>query len=147
MPDRRRDAAGVSTLSLPVGTRIASYDVQSLLGVGGMGEVYRAHDSKLRRDVALKILPSAFAADTDRLARFKREAQILASLNHPHIAAIYGFEESNGIHALVMELVEGPTLADRIAGGPLGIEESLKIATEIADALERRTKRGSSIET
>ena len=142
MPDRGRNAAGVSTLSLPVGTRIASYDVQSLLGVGGMGEVYRAHDSKLRRDVALKILPSAFAADTDRLARFKREAQILASLNHPHIAAIYGFEESNGIHALVMELVEGPTLADRIAGGPLGIAESLKIAAETADALDAAHEKG-----
>lgn len=107
-----------------------------------MGEVYRAHDSKLRRDVALKILPSAFAADTDRLARFKREAQILASLNHPHIAAIYGFEESNGIHALVMELVEGPTLADRIAGGPLGIAESLKIAAETADALDAAHEKG-----
>ncbi len=107
-----------------------------------MGEVYRAHDTKLRRDVAVKILPQAFAADSDRLARFKREAQILASLNHPYIASIYGFEESNGIHALVMELVEGLTLADRIAGGPLGVEESLKIASAIADALEAAHEKG-----
>jgi serine/threonine protein kinase/Tol biopolymer transport system component len=129
-------------VSLPAGTRIASYEVQSVLGFGGMGEVYRAHDIKLRRDVALKILPPAFAADSDRLARFNREAQILASLNHPHIAAIYGFEESNGVRALVMELVEGPTLADRIAEGPLGIEESLKIAAETADALEAAHEKG-----
>ena len=123
-------------MSLPAGTRIASYDVLSLLGVGGMGEVYRAHDIKLRRDVALKILPLAFAIDSDRLARFKREAQILASLNHPHIGTIYGFEESEGTQALVMELVEGPTLAERIAGGPLGIEESLRIANDVANALD-----------
>jgi Tol biopolymer transport system component len=107
-----------------------------------MGEVYRAHDSKLGRDVAIKILPAAFAFDPDRLARFGREAQVLASLNHPHIAAIYGFEEANEVRALVMELVEGPTLADRIADGPLGIEESLKIAGEIADALDAAHEKG-----
>src|SRR4029453_14932100 len=101
-----------------------------------MGEVYRAHDRKLRRDVALKILPVAFPLDPDRLARFNREAQVLASLNHPHIAAIYGFEESNDMHAFAMDLVEGLTLADRIAQGPLPIEGSLKIASEIADGLE-----------
>jgi eukaryotic-like serine/threonine-protein kinase len=107
-----------------------------------MGEVYRARDSKLGRDVAIKILPAAFAFDPDRLARFSREAQVLASLNHPHIAAIYRFEESNGVRALVMELIEGPTLADRIAGGPLGIEQSLKIASEIADALDGAHEKG-----
>jgi eukaryotic-like serine/threonine-protein kinase len=107
-----------------------------------MGEVYRAHDIKLRRDVALKILPLAFSIDSDRLARFKREAQILASLNHPHIGTIYGFEESEGIQALVMELVEGPTLAERIAGRPLGIEESLRIASDIVDALDAAHEKG-----
>src|SRR4051794_21634740 len=133
---------GTSTLSLPVGTRIASYEVTSLIGVGGMGEVYRAHDATLGRDVALKILPSAFALDPERLARFKREAQILASLNRPHIASIYGLEESSGIHALVMELVEGPTVADRIAAGPLGIAESVKVASEVADALDAAHEKG-----
>jgi serine/threonine protein kinase len=107
-----------------------------------MGEVYRAHDPKLRRDVALKILPTAFAVDPDRLARFTREAQVLASLNHPHIAAIYGFEESNTVHALVMELVDGPTLADRIGAGPVAVQESLRIANEIADALDAAHEKG-----
>jgi serine/threonine-protein kinase len=97
------------------GTRLGPYEIVSALGAGGMGEVYQAHDTKLRRDVALKILPDTFATDLERLARFQREAQVLASLNHPHIGAIYGLEESNGIRALVLELVEGPTLADRIA--------------------------------
>ena len=101
-------------MSLAPGTRLGAYEVHSLIGVGGMGEVYLAHDTNLKRDVALKILPESFALDADRLARFKREAQLLASLIHPNIAAIYGFEESNGIHALVLELVEGPTLADRL---------------------------------
>src|SRR5207244_5218691 len=103
---------------------------------GGMGEVYRARDSKLKRDVALKVLPDAFALDAERLARFKREAQVLASLNHPHIAAIYGFEDSGSVHALVLELVEGPTLADRIRQGPIPIDEALPIARQIADALQ-----------
>jgi len=129
-------------MTLQVGVRLGPYEVLRLIGVGGMGEVYRAHDLKLRRDVALKILPVAFADDPDRLARSKREAQILASLNHPHIAAIYGLEESNQMQALVMELVEGPTLADRIADGPLPVEESLKIAAEIADALEAAHEKG-----
>src|SRR4051812_21189445 len=101
-------------MSLTPGTRIGSYEVLSSLGAGGMGEGYRARDAKLNRDVAIKILPAAVADDPDRLARFKREAQVLASLNHPHIAAIYGFEDSGPVHALVLELVEGPTLADRI---------------------------------
>jgi serine/threonine protein kinase len=101
------------------GTRLGPYDILAPLGAGGMGEVYRAADTRLKRQVAVKILPAAVATDPDRLARFQREAEVLASLNHPHIAAIYGLEDSNGVNALVMELVEGPTLADRIAQGPL----------------------------
>jgi hypothetical protein len=107
-----------------------------------MGEVYRAHDSKLEREVALKILPEAFAQDVDRMARFEREAQVLASLNHPHIAAIYGLEDSNGIRALVMELVEGPTLAERIDGRAMALEEALPIAKQIAEALEYAHEKG-----
>ena len=98
-------------MALSVGTRLGSYEVVALIGAGGMGEVYRARDTKLNRDVAIKVLPDGFAHDPERVARFRREAQLLAALNHPHIAAIYGLEESNGILALVMELVEGPTLA------------------------------------
>src|SRR6202166_4844941 len=101
-----------------------------------MAEVYRARDTRLSRDVALKVIPEGFAADTDRMARFEREAKLLASLNHPHIAAIYGLEESSSTIALVMELVEGPTLADRIAAGPIPIDEALPIAKQIAEALE-----------
>ena len=100
-----------------------------------MGEVYRACDTNLNRDVALKVLPELFALDPDRLARFKREAQVLATLNHPNIAAIYGLEESNGAQALVLELVDGPTLADRIALGPISLEEALTIGRQIAEAL------------
>ena len=107
-----------------------------------MGEVYRAQDTKLGRDVALKVLPAAFAADPERMARFRREAQVLASLNHPHIGAIYGFEDSGSVHALVMELIEGPTLADRIACGPVPLDEALPIAREIAQALEAAHERG-----
>jgi Tol biopolymer transport system component len=118
------------------GARIGAYEVVSLLGKGGMGEVYRARDARLNRDVAVKILPAAFASDPDRLARFKREAQVLASLNHPNIAAIYGFEETDGVLALVLELVEGPTLADRITQGRLTLDDALPIAKQIADALE-----------
>ena len=121
---------------LTPGTRLGPYDIQALIGQGGMGEVYRAHDSRLRRDVALKVLPSTFAADADRLARFEREAQTLAVLNHPHIAAIHGIEESNGTRALVMELVDGPTLADRIAQGAIPLADALPIARQIAEALE-----------
>src|SRR5215813_12355794 len=131
------DNAGVQP-----GSFIGSYRIDSLLGVGGMGEVYRAHDPRLNRDVAIKILPPAFANDPDRLARFKREAQVLASLNHSNIAAIYGFEDSAGVHALVLELVEGPTLADRIAHAPLEINEALPIARQIADALEAAHEQG-----
>ena len=107
-----------------------------------MGEVYRAHAPKLNRDIALKVLPELFAVDLDRVARFKREAQVLASLNHPHIAAIYGFEETNGVHALALELIEGPTLADRIAQGPIPVDEALPIARQIAAALEAAHERG-----
>jgi Tol biopolymer transport system component len=121
---------------------IGPYRVLSLLGAGGMGEVFRAHDSKLHRDVALKVLPRSFELDPDRLARFRREARVLASLNHPHIGAIYGLEESGGRQALVLELVEGPTLADRIGGGPLPPREALAIAGQIADALQAAHDKG-----
>ena len=124
-------------VSLTVGSRIGSYEVLGLLGAGGMGEVYRAHDSKLRRDVALKLLPEAFAFDAERLARFEREAHVLASLNHPHVAAIYGLEDGQGApHVLVMELVEGEDLSQRIARGALPPEEALPIAKQIAEGLE-----------
>jgi eukaryotic-like serine/threonine-protein kinase len=129
-------------MSLTAGTRLGPYDIVSPLGAGGMGEVYRATDTRLKRQVAIKILPSTLAADPDRLARFQREAEVLASLNHPHIAAIYGFEHALGMKALVMELVEGPTLADRIADGPIPIDEALPIASEIAGALEAAHERG-----
>src|SRR5438067_7772168 len=117
---------------------IAHYRITSKLGEGGMGAVYRATDTKLNRDVAVKVLPDAFAADPDRLARFTREAQVLASLNHPNIAAIYGVEE----RALVLELVEGPTLAERIAQGPVSLDEALPIARQIAEALEYAHEKG-----
>ena len=129
-------------MSLSPGTRLGHYDVTSLLGEGGMGQVWQATDTQLGRQVALKILPDAFAADPDRLARFKREAQILASLNHPNIAAIYGIEETDGTRALVLELVEGPTLADRISKGPIPLDEALSIAKQIAEALEAAHEAG-----
>src|SRR6516225_1485637 len=106
-------------MALQPRSRVGPYEVVSVLGSGGMGEVYRARDTKLNRDIALKVLPDAFARDADRLARFKREARVLASLNHPNIAAIYGFEDSGATNELILELVEGPTLADRVARGPL----------------------------
>ena len=121
---------------LTPGSRLGVYEVVSSLGAGGMGEVYRARDAKLGRDVALKILPDAVAADADRVARFEREARTLAALNHPHIAQIYGFEQSGGVSALVMELVEGEDLAVRIARGAIPIDEALPIALQIAEALE-----------
>ena len=105
-------------MALNVGFRLGPYEIISAIGAGGMGEVYRARDTKLNRDVALKVLPEAFTLDPDRLARFKREAQVLASLNHPNIGAIYGLEERDGLRALVLELVEGPTLAERLKAGP-----------------------------
>ena len=124
------------------GTKIGPYEIQAPLGAGGMGEVYRARDARLSRDVALKLLPAAFASNTERMARFEREAKILASLNHPGIAALYGFEESGGTSALVMELVEGPTLAGRLQRGPIPVAEALPIARQICEALEYAHERG-----
>ena len=115
-------------MRLPVGTHLGPYEIAGQIGAGGMGEVYRAHDRTLNRAVAIKVLPDAVALDADRLARLKREAEVLASLNHPNIGAIYGFEESNGTRALVLELIEGPTLADRIARGPIAATEAVAIA-------------------
>ena len=129
-------------MALAPGTRLGIYEVTAPIGAGGMGEVYRARDTKLGRDVALKVIPDTFALDPDRLARFKREAQVLASLNHPHIAAIYGFEDSGETHALVLELVEGETLADRIARGAIPLDEALPIARQIAEALETAHAQG-----
>jgi len=129
-------------MTIPTGTRVGSYEIIGKIGKGGMGEVYRARDAKLGRDVALKVLPASFARDAERMARFEREAKVLASLNHPNIAAIYGFEDSAGVHALVMELVEGPTLADRIATGSIPVDEALRIARQMADALEYAHERG-----
>src|SRR5712691_9794810 len=129
-------------MTIAAGTRLGPYEVLSRLGAGGMGEVYRARDGKLNRDVAIKVLPAAFAADAERLARFRREAQVLAALNHPHIAAIYGLEESGGVEALVLELVPGETVAERLAKGPLPVEEALEIARQIAEALEAAHERG-----
>ena len=129
-------------MALTAGTRLGHYDATALLGEGGMGQVWQATDTQLNRQVALKILPDAFADDPDRLARFTREAQILASLNHPNIAAIYGIEEAEGTRALVLELVEGPTLADRIAKGPIPLDEALPIAKQIAEALEAAHEAG-----
>src|SRR5262245_19170475 len=129
-------------MALVPGTRVGPYEITDQIGIGGMGEVYRARDTHLGRDVAIKVLPEAFAQDADRLARFEREAKTLASLSHPNIAIVHGFEKGDGVRALVMELVEGPTLADvieRRAGpsGPAGLplDEALPIAKQIAEAL------------
>jgi eukaryotic-like serine/threonine-protein kinase len=129
-------------MALAPGTRLGPYDILSALGAGGMGEVYRARDAKLNRDVAIKVLLPAVANDAERLARFSREAQLLASLNHPNIAHIHGLEESGGIQALVMELVEGETLAARLAGAPLLLSEAMPIARQIADALDAAHEKG-----
>ncbi len=129
-------------MALTTGARLGPYEIVAPLGAGGMGEVYRARDAKLNRDVALKILPDSVAQDTDRVARFKREAQVLASLNHPHIAAIYGFDESDGTQFLVLELVEGDTLADRIKRGPIPVDETIAIARQIAEALAEAHEKG-----
>src|ERR1041385_6078611 len=129
-------------MPLRTGTRLGAYEILSAIGAGGMGEVYRARDQKLNRDVALKVVSEAFTADPDRLARFKREAYVLASLNHPNIAAIYGLEEADGVRALVLELVEGPTLADRIADGPIPFDDAWSIAKGIAEALETAHEQG-----
>src|SRR5262249_42014300 len=129
-------------VSLARGTRLGAYEVVSLLGEGGMGQVYRARDPKLNRDVALKILPAAFALDGDRLARFRREAQVLAALNHPHIAQIHGLEEGTGTQFLVLELVDGESLDKRIARGRIPVAAALGIATQIAEALKAAHEKG-----
>ena len=129
-------------MSLPLGTRLGPYEILRVLGAGGMGEVYRARDTKLGRDVALKILPPVFVGDPDRLARFEQEAQLLASLNHPYIGAIYGMEESRGLRALVLELIEGPTLAETIGDRPMDTAQILAIGEQIADALMAAHAKG-----
>src|ERR1041385_5531892 len=129
-------------MRVAVGTRLGIYEIVSVLGAGGMGEVYRARDTKLGRDVAIKVLPSSLTNDPDRLARFSREAQLLASLNHPNIAAIFHVEETGDGPAIVMELVEGETLADRIARGPIPVDEALPIAKQIAEAREAAHEQG-----
>src|SRR5437667_2242516 len=129
-------------MPLSAGMRLGPYEVLAPLGAGGMGEVYRAKDTALGREVALKVLSPALAGDSQYMARFEREAQVLASLNHPHIATLHGLEESGGIRALVMELAEGPTLAERIAAGPIPVDEALAIARQIAGALEAAHEKG-----
>jgi serine/threonine-protein kinase len=129
-------------LPLTPGTRVGVYEIVASIGVGGMGEVFRATDTTLGRQVALKVLPDAFASDPERMARFEREAKTLASLNHPNIAAIYSVEKSAGLHALVMELVEGDDLSQRIARGAIPLDEALPIARQIADALEAAHEQG-----
>ena len=123
-------------MPLHAGAKLGTYEVVAQIGAGGMGEVYRAHDTKLARDVAIKVLPANFVNDPERLSRFQREARMLAALNHPNIATIYGLEQSGSVTCLVMELVPGETLAERVRAGPLAIEEALKIAVQVAEALE-----------
>ena len=129
-------------MSLPTGHKLAHYEILEPIGKGAMGEVYRARDGKLGRDVAIKTLPDEFAQDTERLKRFQREAEVLASLNYPNIAAIYGLEHSESTHYLVLELVPGETLAERISRGPIPVDEALTIATKIAEALEEAHEHG-----
>ena len=129
-------------MSIPSGTRVGAYEVTAPIGQGGMGEVYRARDHRLQRDVALKVLPAAVSQDPDRLARFAREARMLAALNHPNIAVIYDIEEDGDTRALVMELVEGLTLADRLAQGPLQTDDAIQVALQIAEALEAAHEQG-----
>ena len=124
------------------GSRVGPYEILCAVGAGGMGEVYRARDTRLLRDVAVKMLPQALALDPDRVRRFRREAQVLASLNHPNIASIHGLEEAGGIRALILEFVEGPTLADRVARGPIPLDEALVIARQIAEAIEAAHEKG-----
>ncbi len=135
-------AAAAATGARMIGRTLGSYTLTAPLGVGGMGEVYRARDSKLGRDVAIKILPPHFTDDPERRARFAREARVLATLNHPHIGAIYGLEESDGVTGLVLELVEGETLAERLERGPLPAPEALAIARQIGEALAAAHEKG-----
>src|SRR6266536_545281 len=123
-------------MSIRIGQQLGSYEITALLGKGGMGEVYRARDTKLKREVAIKFLPDEFSRDPTRVSRFQREAEVLASLNHPNIAAIYDVQEANETRFLVLELVEGETLAERIERGRIPVEEVLQIATRICEALE-----------
>jgi serine/threonine-protein kinase len=129
-------------LALTIGTQLGSLEVTALIGRGGMGEVYRARDAKLKREVAIKILPEEFSRDPDRVARFQREAQVLASLNHPNITGIYHLQEAEGSRFLVLELVEGETLADRVQRGPIPVNEALTIAKSICEALEAAHEKG-----
>src|SRR5512138_2814702 len=129
-------------MTLSVGTTLGCYEIGSPLGAGGMGEVYRARDTRLNREVAIKVLPEAFLTDRERLARLQREAQVLASLNHPNIAQIYGLEQFGGAGCIVMELVEGETLAERLKNGPLPLDETLGIAKQLTDALAAAHERG-----
>src|ERR1700739_3627264 len=130
-------------MTVTTGSKLGSYEILSAIGAGGMGEVYQAHDTKLGRDGAIKVLPGAFAHDPERLSRFQREAKMLAALNHPNIATIHGLEQSNGTSYLVMELVSGETLAERVKKeGPVPIEEALKVAVQIAEALEAAHEKG-----
>jgi serine/threonine protein kinase len=135
-------------VTLVAGSRLGPYEIVAPLGAGGMGEVYRARDTRLKREVAIKVLPDAFARDPERLARFQREAEVLATLNHPNIAAVYGFEETPSASSIVLELVDGPTLAERIEGegrakgSGLPLDEALGIAVQIADALEAAHEKG-----
>src|SRR5262245_10473051 len=129
-------------MAIGPGSKVGPYEITALIGQGGMGEVWRAHHMALKRDDALKVLPEGFDSSPDRLARFQREAQVLASLNHLNIAHVYGLEEAEGIRALIMELVEGPTLAERIVQGPIPLDEALPIARQIADALEAAHEQG-----
>jgi serine/threonine protein kinase len=132
----------IEIMALSVGTQLGAYTVTSLLGKGGMGEVYRARDLKLKREVAIKVLPEEFARDSDRVNRFQREAEVLASLNHPNIAGIYDLQDAGGSRYLVLELVEGETLADRIAHGPIPVEDALHIAKSICEALDAAHEKG-----
>src|SRR5881397_2881425 len=129
-------------MGLSIGTQLGAHEITALIGKGGMGEVYRARDTKLKREIAIKILPEEFSRDADRVSRFQREAEVLASLNHPNIAAIHNIEEANGSRFLVLELVDGETLADRIARGPIPVEEALDIAKNICEALEAAHEKG-----
>ena len=138
----RRTSWLMNTAASLVGRQIGWHQILSLLGAGGMGDVYRARDTKLGREVAIKVVASDFLSDPERLARLEREARVLATLNHPHIGAIYGLEEADGVRGLVLELVEGATLAERLALGPLPIQEALTVARQIADALEAAHEKG-----
>src|SRR6266704_1284328 len=129
-------------MPLHAGDKLGPYEILAPLGAGGMGEVYRARDTRLEREVAIKILPEALARDPDRLARFEREAKVLAAMSHPNIAIIHGLENTTSSRAIVMELVEGPTLEDRLEKGPLALDETLAIARQIAEALEAAHEKG-----